>query len=118
MANLDDYPFEISKLSAEDGGGYLISFTDFNECISDGETVAEAIENGMDALKGMILSMEDLGIPVPLPRSGGASGRFVTRVPKQIHAKLTARAKREGVSLNMLVATLLAEGLGIRSASA
>ena len=44
----------------------------------------------------------------------GASGKFVARVPKSIHAKLTTRAKVEGVSLNTLVLTLIAEGLGRR----
>ena len=29
---LEKYPFELSKLSEEDGGGYLISYTDFNDC--------------------------------------------------------------------------------------
>ena len=26
---LEKYPFELSKLSEEDGGGYLISYTEF-----------------------------------------------------------------------------------------
>ncbi|MBF0460931.1 MAG: type II toxin-antitoxin system HicB family antitoxin [Magnetococcales bacterium] len=112
MYPLEDYPFEIRRLSEEDGGGFLISFTDFNECIADGETVAEAIENGLDALRGMILTLEELGLPVPVPLSGGFSGKFMTRVPKSLHAKLVAKAKREQVSLNMLVATLLAAGVG------
>jgi len=33
-----DYPFEIRPLASEEGGGFLISFTHFAECISDGET--------------------------------------------------------------------------------
>jgi antitoxin HicB len=45
-----------------------------------------------------------------------ASGKFVARVPKSVHAKLVARAKAEGVSLNTLVLTFLAEGLGRREA--
>lgn len=115
MPTIDDYPFEIRPLEPDEGSGFLINFTDFDECFSDGETIEEAIANGRDALISAINVMEELGIPVPLPRSGGPSGRFVTRVPKKIHARLTARAKREGVSLNMLVATLLAEGLGRRA---
>jgi hypothetical protein len=50
MRNLDDYPFEIRPLSAVDGGGFLITDPDFNVCMSDGETVEEAIANGRDAL--------------------------------------------------------------------
>jgi antitoxin HicB len=52
---------------------------------------------------------------VPAPKSGGvASGKFVARVPKTIHAQLAARAKAEGVSLNTLVLAFIAEGLGRR----
>jgi antitoxin HicB len=42
------------------------------------------------------------------------SGNFVARLPKSIHAQLAIRAKADGVSLNTLVLTLPAEGLGQR----
>ncbi len=43
------YPFEsythvISPLSPEEGGGFLISFPDLPGCMSDGETIEEAIQ--------------------------------------------------------------------------
>lgn len=95
----------------------MISFPDFSECISDGETIEEAIHNGMDALAETIGALEDLGLPVPEPASaGGYSGRFIQRVPKSLHARLAARARREGVSMNMLVTSFLAESLGAREA--
>jgi antitoxin HicB len=113
MRNLDDYPFEIRPLTKDEGGGFLVSYPDFNVCFSDGETVEEAIANGREALAGMIESLEAWGDPVPAPNSGGvASGKFVARVPKSLHAALTARAKMEGVSLNTLVLTLIAQGIG------
>lgn len=40
------------------------------------------------------------------------SGQWRVRVPKSLHAELALRAKLEGVSLNTLIATLLAKGLG------
>ena len=45
-----NYPFTIRPLEAEEGGGYLIEFTDLPGCISDGETPQEAMSNGQDAL--------------------------------------------------------------------
>ena len=115
MKNLSKYPFEIRPLSKEDGGGYMISFTDFSECISDGETIAAAIENGMDALQETIAALENLHMPVPEPGSGGTySGKFIQRVPKSIHCRLVMRAKQEGVSMNSLVTSMLAESLGKR----
>ncbi len=113
--DLTRYPFQIRPLTPEEGGGYLISFTDFSECISDGETIEEAIANGFDALAETIAALEDMGLPVPEPGSGGAySGRFVVRLPKSLHARLARRAQQEGVSMNTLVVSLLAEGLARR----
>ena len=117
MAKINDYPFEVRPLSDEDGGGYLISFPDFAECISDGDSIEEAIENGRDALKATIAALKARKLPVPAPNSGGvASGKFVARVPKTVHAQLATRAKAEGVSLNTLVLTFIAQGLGGASA--
>lgn len=119
MSKLADYPFEIRPLSAEEGGGYLIAFPDFSECISDGETIEEAMRNGRDALKSTMAALKSKGLPVPVANSGGsASGKFVARVPKTIHAQLTSRAKVEGVSLNTLVLTFIAQGLGRREGRA
>ena len=119
MSKLTDYPFEVRPLSSEEGGGYLISFPDFAECISDGETVEEAMENGRDALKATIAALKAKKLPVPAPNSGGvASGKFVARVPKTVHAQLATRARAEGVSLNALVLTFIAQGLGVSGSKA
>jgi len=114
---MEAYPFTIRPLSEEDGGGYLIEFPDIPGCMSDGDTPEEAIVNGRDALKACILTMGEFGDPIPKPGSFVASsGQWRQRVPKSLHARLVARAEQEGVSLNTLVTTLLAEGLGRRSA--
>ena len=57
MAKRIGYPFEIRPLSAEGGGGFLISYPDFSDCLSDGETVQEALANGKDALKSTIAAL-------------------------------------------------------------
>ncbi len=113
MKSFDDYPFEIRRLSTAEGGGFLIAFPDLSECLSGGETVEEAIANGHHALLATIAALKANGLPVPAPNSGGvASGKFVARVPKTILAQLATRAKAEGVSLNTLMLTFIAEGLG------
>lgn len=118
MSKLSDYPFEIRPLSTEEGGGYLISFPDFADCISDGETLEETLEQGRLALQETIAALKARKLPVPAPNSGGvASGKFVARVPKTLHAQLATRARAEGVSLNALVVSLIAQGLGRREAN-
>lgn len=119
MSKRTDYPFEIRPLSAEEGGGFLISYPDFADCISDGDTIEEAISNGKDALKSTIAALKAQQLAVPAPNSGGvASGKFIARVPRTVHARLTSRAKAEGVSLNALVLSFIAEGLGRKEGSA
>ena len=110
-----DYPFVVRRLGNEEGGGYLVEFPDLPGCMSDGETTEEAIANGREAMLSWIEVATDLGRPVPLPDSAGHySGQWRMRVPKSLHAALARRAKQEGVSLNTLAATLLAEGMGRR----
>lgn len=111
-----DYPFAIRPLTADEGGGYLIEFPDLPGCMSDGETVEEAIRNGGDAKRAWIAAMREAGRLVPAPgAAGGAySGKWQLRAPRSLHRRLAERARQEGVSLNTLVLTLLAQGLGER----
>ena len=107
--------FEVRPLSGAEGGGYLVEFPDYPGCIADGETPVEAIAQGQDALKSYIETLNELGRPVPATGSVYV-GQWRQRVPKYLHAALARRAEHEGVSLNMLVTTLLAEGIGRRTA--
>ena len=63
-----EYPFNISILPAEEGGGYLIEFPDLPGCISDGETLDEAIANGKDAMLCWIETAKQHGDEIPQPR--------------------------------------------------
>ena len=107
------YPFTVRQLLEEEGGGYLIEFPDLPGCVSDGDTIEEAIENGAGAIDAWIATAMEFGDPLPQPGATGRySGRWVQRVPKGLHARLVVRARQEGVSLNTLVTSLLAERLG------
>jgi len=103
--------FEVRPLSAEEGGGYLVTFPELPGCMSDGETIDEAIANAADAEKEWLLASKDWDKAVDKP------GRFVARMPKWIYRGLQYNAAREGVSMNTLVVSMLARELGERSAS-
>ncbi|MBF0139001.1 MAG: type II toxin-antitoxin system HicB family antitoxin [Magnetococcales bacterium] len=108
-----DYPFTIRPLNADEGGGYLIEFPDLPGCMSDGETLEEAIANGKEAMLSWIEVAREQGRNIPEPHSAGKfSGQWRMRVPKSLHADLARRAQLEGVRLNTLAVTLIAEGLG------
>lgn len=114
MKTVDLPRFEIMPLSDEDGGGYLIEFPDFPGCIADGDSPEEAVREGRDALLSYTRTLEELGREIPA--SGAAfAGQWRQRVPKSLHAALARRAGHEGVSLNTLVTTLLADGMARRT---
>ena len=108
-----DYPFELRPLAAEEGGGWLIVFPDLPGCMSDGEAPEEAIANGRDAVFAWIQAAREAGREIPRPGEL-PSGKFIARIPRSLHVRLAARAKQEGVSMNALVSTFLAESLGRR----
>ncbi len=111
------YPFEaythvVRPLTTEEGGGFLISFPELSGCVSDGETVEEAIINGRDVFACYVSALIDMGREVPAPNSNAdVSGKFLVRLPKSLHAQLANRSKREGVSLNTLVVSYVAAGV-------
>ena len=107
------YPFEVKQLAREDGGGFLVSFPDLPGCMADGETIMEAITNAMDAEASWLATARAFGDSLPAI-SQSYSGKWVQRVPRSVHARLASLARREGVSINDLVASFIAEGLGRR----
>ena len=111
-----EYPFELRPLSVDEGGGWLLTYPDLPGCMSDGETPEEAIANGQDALDAWLKAAAEVGRDIPNPGEL-PSGKFIARVPRSLHARLSARAKQEGVSMNALVSAFLAESLGRREVS-
>ena len=116
MSQAIEYPFEMRPLSEEEGGGWLITFPDLPGCISDGETPEEAMENGKDALAAWIEAVRESGKDVPRPGEASTK-KVIARLPRSLHSRLSARAREEGVNMNTLISTYLAESLG-RSESA
>ena len=110
-----NYPFNIRPLCKEEGGGFLIEYPDLPGCMSDGETIEETINNGQDAVKCWIEVAKKLGRKIPKACTELPSGKWVQRVPKSLHALLISQSKREGVSLNTLVISLISTNLGMQN---
>ncbi len=103
------YTYIIQKMDDESGQYYYIKVMEFDGCQSDGDTIEEAYENIRDAMLGWIETKLAYGFEVPLPKSDdGYSGKFVLRIPRSLHKKLTIEAEKEGVSLNQLALYKLA----------
>ena len=58
------YPTKIRKDKA---GFFLITFPDFPEAATDGESIEEALRNATDALEEAIAGRINRGEPVPQP---------------------------------------------------
>lgn len=108
----EDYPITLSPIPEDEGGGYMVTIPDLPGCLADGETVEEAIAEARDAFEAWTTAEREDAGTLPAPKT--YSGQFVQRIPKTLHMRLARRAESEGVSLNHLAATLLAEGLAGR----
>lgn len=113
--NLDHYQFTVRPLSKEEGGGFLVEYPAIPGCMSDGETIEEAIKNGRDALRDCIDVFKESGRKIPQPSVEAAQWR--QRLPQTLYSKLTKQAKNEGVSINSLVTAIIAEAIGAKQAN-
>jgi antitoxin HicB len=96
-------------------GGFFIQIKDLPGCLSQGETIEEALEMIEDARHLWIESMYELGNEIPLPGSikeKQYSGKFNVRVPRSLHRKLDEMAEKEGVSLNHYLVSTLSRAVG------
>ncbi|MGH9785719.1 MAG: type II toxin-antitoxin system HicB family antitoxin [Terriglobia bacterium] len=112
--NLDQYQFTVRPLSKAEGGGYLVEYPDIPGCMSDGETIEEAIANGREALRDCVEVFRESGRKLPKPSIEAAQWR--QRLPRTLYSKLTRQAESEGVSINSLVTAIIAEAIGSRQA--
>lgn len=106
-------PYRVVLYPAEEGG-YVVEIPDLAGCLSQGETVEEAMEMIRDAKKCWIETCMELGRPIPEPTSEEYSGKLNIRIPKSLHRVLAEKAKEERVSLNQYINYQLARGIGYK----
>jgi predicted RNase H-like HicB family nuclease len=101
----------------DDDGDFVVRIEELPGCSSHGARPDEALENLKEAQRLWIEDCLDAGQPVPEPAPDEAlpSGKWVQRVPRTLHQKLVRLAEREGVSLNQLASSILAEATGTLS---
>lgn len=107
---LEDYSIKLSRLSEEDGGGWLAEVPELEGCKTDGETPEEALINIQDAIEDWLEVAKENNKPIPSPelyKHQDYSGKFTLRVPRSLHRFLSMQAEAEGISLNQLILTLL-----------
>ena len=103
-------------LRRDEDGDIIAKVAELPGCSAHGKTDAEALASLAEAKELWIKDCLESGDPVPEPFDDKElpSGKWVQRVPRSLHKKLVDRAKRENVSLNQLITSILAEAIGTR----
>ena len=113
---LQDYmklPYTV-ELRRDEEGDVIARIKELEGCIADGQDEMEALGN-LEHAKALWLASalrSEQVIPMPDQDDELPSGKFLTRVPRSLHKKLNDLAKKEGVSLNQLVAVSLSQAVG------
>ncbi|HHY22592.1 MAG TPA: toxin-antitoxin system HicB family antitoxin [Bacilli bacterium] len=111
-----DYGLKISLLSDEDGGGYLVEVPDLPGCVTDGDTLDEAIRKAGEATESWLEAARECGRKIPEKKYYSSeddySGKLTLRMPKSLHRELAQAAAEEGVSINQLILSYISYGFG------
>lgn len=132
---MDTYIFPAIFEPSEDGG-YCVTFPDLPGCITEGDTLKEAMSMAKDALELFIYNMEDDGEELPTPSAPetikSLSGSFVVPIEaymplirsemanKSVKKTLTLPywlnkiAEEKKVNFSQVLQVALKEQLGIR----
>lgn len=95
------YNYIIQHVEDESGKYFYAKVLELDGCQSTGETFEEAYNNLKEAMEGWIETKIENGFEIPMPVGyEDFSGKFIVRIPKSLHYKLTIEAKQEGISLN------------------
>jgi len=112
--NIDEYfklDYPVSFVRSE--AGYEVWHPDFGRAAVSAvdKNLNKAIKELDAGRQALIEFLFDKGMEIPIPTQDEEvySGRFVVRVPKDLHAKLARQARKNGGSLNQYIVYLLSE---------
>ncbi len=97
--------------------GYYITVPDLKGCSTWITSLTELEQILYEAKLAWIGAALEKGLDIPKPTEKSKfSGKFLVRCPRTIHKRLVENAKREGISLNQYIVSILAENsLGDRA---
>ena len=112
-------PYTVVMRRDEDGDT-VARIDELPGCATHGKNPQEALENLEEVKRAWIEDCLKQGdrIPEPVRQDALPSGKWLQRVPKTLHGDLIRLARRENVSLNQLVTSVLSEASGKRKAKA
>lgn len=63
------YPAVLTKIVEDDFEGYSVNFPDLDGCITEGDSIEDALEMAEDALNLVLVEYEDTNKEIPIPTS-------------------------------------------------
>lgn len=103
------FPYRIVVRWSDEDSAYIAEVPELPGCMADGPSPEAAIKEAKKAVRLWIevAKKEKREIPRPIDRRR-YSGKFLVRVPPELHRELDFEAKSPKVSLNRLIAHKLA----------
>jgi len=103
-----NYPIIIETSTENKELHYSLEIPDLPGCGAEAKTLDEALEKLQDAKELWISAGLKRKLPIPEPVSeDDFSGKFLLRIPTNLHMALAKKAKKEGISLNQYVKSVL-----------
>ncbi len=86
------YPALVSE--DKDDQRFLVKFAHFDEAITEGSSLQEALQNAVEVLTLTLEGRMDEGLPIPLPPTSGASEAYWVAPAARVQAALLVRFHR------------------------
>lgn len=103
--------YSVEFFWSDEDEAFIAVVPDLPGCSAFGETRAEAASEVENAIASWIAAATAAGNPIPKPTArsdfDNYSGKFLLRMPKELHRDLQLAAKDQGISLNSYVCFLL-----------
>ena len=111
-----NYPVEMIQIPADEGGGFSVCIPQLGRSafIADGDTLEEALNNLNILKEESFKRMLENSIPISEPveeKEEEYSGKFIVRVPAELHREIAKQAKKNKISLNQYIQYILTSGL-------
>ena len=102
----DRYTYRVTW--SEDDQEYVGLCTEFPSLSWLDQTPESALKGVRETVESVIKDMKNTGEEIPQPIAGKRySGKFMVRVPPEVHRNLAMQASESGVSLNRIVGAKL-----------
>lgn len=102
------YPYTMEQYEEEGKIYFSLSIPDLPGCGAIGETIEQALANLEKAKEAWIEVCLEEGLPIPEPElEDEFSGKFLLRIPPNLHMRLSKLAERDGKSLNQYIRSIL-----------